>query len=877
MPEQAARQRQARDPPFVVAGIRPPFGRISATRPESGRSGMAAAQPMRAGAGPREVAGSAGGPEARTRLVHDVLGRLLEVHEYTDASSVAVTRYAYDAGDRVRRIENADGVVTELVHDFGGRRTQIERHGRTWRYVYNASGDMTAEVAPAPGGGPDLAYTTTFAYDALGRQSSRSVGTRGLPAPDLALLGIGMITFTHDTCTNGVGRLCQVSFPNGVLTTSLSYDAEGNVTEERRAFDFAGATGERVASTTYGPGGKVVAQAYGDHSVIQTAGVNLPMDDGTRATFEYDQRHLPLLVRWVKKPEAATVAVQVRNVAGLVTRRETHLLTQGWAELSSDWVYDPLTRVVSQTVTAEHGPPLPQTVVLAKQQLDYFGQDDPSRLRHWLGSAYYDFAYELDRRHQLAGVAEDGGRMDAAYTFTTAGKLASAIVGGTPAPGGELVPREVAYEYASPADPEAVSALRDDQGGALRSYTYDTVGSMVTRSAGGGTPEEFVYDGEDQLRRATRTGSGAGVEEYFYDHAGQRAAVVTRDAVGAVESVRVFFGDAEVVLSPTGWVTKTHAHLSLGTPVARITDRSELELQYHGLANSTLVSAAPTGDIQSGFVYGPYGEVLESVGPAVEDQHRQFNDKFQDDLTRLSYYGVRYYDNLLLGWTQADPMYRFVPDAAWDEPRRGLLYQYTLANPLAYLDPDGRSPKVLGWVAGGGIGCVAGAIEGSGCKSGAKKGAKVGAKVTSVVGAPVVVVLGGVLGMSSDQATPPAMSDKTLGALAASFVATMAMSTPKSGEDTDTDTTASGETTGTTTTPPGCPPPGPRQRVKGEKGDRMRESDTLETALEQLDGISAAQDRHGSNRSATINSKKKSEQNVDNRLRRIRCEADVDD
>ncbi len=236
---------------------------------------------------------------------------------------------------------------------------------------------------------------------------------------------------------------------------------------------------------------------------------------------------------------------------------------------------------MSQTVTAEHGPPLPQTVVLAKQQLDYFGQDDPSRLRHWLGTAYYDFAYEFDRRHQLASVDEDGERMVAAYTFTTAGKLASAIVAGTPAPGGELVPRKVAYEYASPADPEAVSALRDDQGGALRSYTYDTVGSMVTRSSGGGTPEEFVYDGEDQLRRATRTGSGAGVEEYFYDHAGQRAAVVTRDAGGAVESVRVFFGDAEVVLSPTGWVTKAHAHLSLGTPVARITDRSELELQYH--------------------------------------------------------------------------------------------------------------------------------------------------------------------------------------------------------------------------------------------------------------------------------------------------------
>ncbi|MBE7449453.1 MAG: hypothetical protein HS111_11310 [Kofleriaceae bacterium] len=168
------------------------------------------------------------------------------------------------------------------------------------------------------------------------------MGTRGLPAPDLALLGIGMITFTHDTCTNARAGCARSASRTGSLTTSLSYDAEGNVTEERRAFDFAGATGERVASTTYGPGGKVVAQAYGDHSVIQTAGVNLPMDDGTRATFRYDQRHLPLLVRWVKKaPEAATVAVQVAQRGRAGDAAGDPPLTQGWAELSSDWVYDP--------------------------------------------------------------------------------------------------------------------------------------------------------------------------------------------------------------------------------------------------------------------------------------------------------------------------------------------------------------------------------------------------------------------------------------------------------------------------------------------------------------------------------------------------------
>ncbi|MBE7449490.1 MAG: RHS repeat protein [Kofleriaceae bacterium] len=461
-----------------------------------------------------EVAGTAGGPEARTRLVHDVFGRLLEVHEYTDATSAAVTRYAYDAGDRVRRIENADGVVTELIHDFGGRRTRIERHGRVWTYTYNRSGDMTSEVAPAPGGGPDLAYTTTFAYDALGRQSSRSVGTRGLPPPDLALLGIGMITFTHDTCTNGVGRLCQISFPNGVLTTSLSYDAEGNVTEERRQFDFAGTTGERVAWTTYGPGGKVVAQTYGDHSVMPVAGVNLPMDDGTRATFEYDQRHLPLLVRWVKKPEPATVAVQVRNVAGLVTRRETHLLTQGWAELSSDWAYDPLTRVVSQTVTAELGPPLPQaSVVLAKQQLDYSGQDDPSRLRHWRLGLLRLRVRARQAASQLARRRRDGGRHGRGLRVHDRRQAGERDRGRTPRARGELVRRGGVRTRRRPAQ-EAVSLPATTR--AARCATRTTRTAAHGRADRLHTTELRVDDGgEDQLRRVTRTSPGAGVEATF--------------------------------------------------------------------------------------------------------------------------------------------------------------------------------------------------------------------------------------------------------------------------------------------------------------------------------------------------------------------------
>jgi RHS repeat-associated protein len=62
--------------------------------------------------------------------------------------------------------------------------------------------------------------------------------------------------------------------------------------------------------------------------------------------------------------------------------------------------------------------------------------------------------------------------------------------------------------------------------------------------------------------------------------------------------------------------------------------------------------------------------------------------KEHDQLTSLSYYGFRFYDRLTLTWTQADPLYRLVPDLAWDEPRRANLYSFSLNNPLRYIDPD---------------------------------------------------------------------------------------------------------------------------------------------------------------------------------------------
>ncbi len=846
-----------------------------------------------------EVAGSEGGPVGRKVTIVDAFGRLTEVREYTDlaANTYATTYYQYDAGDRVRRIQNADGVITELTHDFAGRRTSILRAGRTWKYTYDKNGNLLSEAQPAPSILEEAEYTNLFQYDELNRVTQRQVGGRSMTGPDRTLLGIGTIALGYDTCTNGVGRLCSSTHPSGVLTVQYGYDPEGNRTSEAMTFSFGGVTGTRSTSSTFTPSGLVQDTYYADNAAAAP-------NSKTRSTITYDDRGLPSTLTWTPASggTARTVAAQTRNVGGLVTSRTATLAGVGanWRNFGSAFTYDKIGRVTGQTVTS----PLPSTTY-ASQALTYFGQDDPATLAHTIDGTTYTFSYGYSPRHELLSTAEAQGRYSAAFTHTAGGKLATATVGGTAQPGGATFPRNVSYQYAAAVDPEAPSALINiGSATELRGYSYDSAGSQTEVRAGGSATDRFVYDGEDQLRRAQKLASGSvtGTEEYYYDADGNRRGVVTRNAAGAVTGARVFIGGTELELTSTGALSQAFAYLSLGTPVAKIVSpaggwtassasngASVIELQYHGLANNTLLSVGPTGTVRAGFVYGPYGDVIRATGAStttIGAQRRRFNDKFRDDLTGLSYYGVRYYDPLLLSWTQADPMYRFVPDAAWAEPRRGSLYLFAAGNPLRYLDPDGRDPLLAGaGAAGGGIGLAVGGPP----------GALIGVAVGTVVG----TIIAGVATVHLVRyAKRHLYADRPLRPL---------LTTPKASSETRSRPTTEDSTTSTPAQPPppgDCEPEdqtadfladnlpvvgemlagalteqGARDGDRSAKrrgGQKMTEGANVRARIEQLSGLGdlQAEARRQGVGDATVASTKKSQNNLRYALRRIRCQED---
>jgi RHS repeat-associated protein len=657
-----------------------------------------------------EVVGAALGQIGETQTINDRYGRLWQVKEKTSGSTYATTTYLYDPDDNVASITDPANVLTTLVHDFAGRRVQITRGTRTWSYGYDKNGNMTSEKVPGSTGPlTDPNYINTTFYDDLDRPASKTHGRRTLTDPELALFIASSETFTYDIGYIGSLRHWRAygGLPGAEWGTDTYYDGQGRETIVAQSQGMAGFPAQtRTFQRGYNINGTVRYVRPFDFfgGANETIWVN-----------RYDARNYPSKIQ-LQSPQSIDIAVQTRNVAGLVKKRRTDL-TGAMTHIESNWSYDKLGRVADQQVLRKLAAD-PTTSQVARQTLTYFGNDDVKTLQHQLfGLTSRTFTYGYDRRHQITSTTTNttnSSYFRATYQYGTAGRFAGVhherTISPTPANAEPRLVRNVNYVY-SGTDPEQVTSLTNvSGGGTFASYTYDAAGNQVTRSYPS-TNElfEYTYDGQDQLRRVVRklSGSVTGSEEYWYDANGQRTIIVKRNAAGTKTGMVWFVGDVEAHYNDVGAATKIYSHLSLGTPVARVertgNTTTSMEFQFHGLANNTLAAVAQSGTINASFTYAPFGERLESTdGGAPQNaglaaHKRRSNDKYEDDLSALAYYGARYYDKTLIGWTQSDPLFRFAPDSAWRNPRKASLYTFSLNNSLRYLDPDGREPDPAGF------------------------------------------------------------------------------------------------------------------------------------------------------------------------------------
>ena len=649
-----------------------------------------------------EVVGVRAGQIAVKRTTKDSFGRLIRVDEQTAASppTWATTQYAYDPDDNIKIIVNPEQITTSWTHDFTGHPVQIERPGgRTWKYSYDLNGNVIAQQVPGSTGSvTDPDYTTTIIYDDLDRITSKVIGRRSLSPADQILFGSGTEKYTWDSEHIGFLRRWEAFAPGAnthTVSVNLFYNSRGQCTNTVEELIIAGYSQiDRKFYQTYDPFGNLRSTYYRDY---------LDSDaDSTITEVHYDARGLPskLDLTQVGVP-AQTVAVQTRNVAGLVTKRRTDLAGP-MTFIESNWTYDKIGRVSSQIVQKGPGP-----TPVVRQDLAYFGNDDPKTIDHYLGSSKKTFEYGFDLRHQITTTSEitSPGYFAAQYQYLADGRLtrATETAMAVSPPGSDVTPRDVDYQYAA-IDPEQVTSLNVvGTAAGFATYTYDLAGNQTSRRYANGDRWDYLYDGKDQLRSATKKNSAnivQGSEEYWYDAFGQRVAIVKRDAAGAKTEMIWFIGDTEAHYDGNGNVTHIYSHLTMGTPIARI-DRSKattaVEYQFHGIANNLIAAVAQDGEINASFSYAPFGEVIEATdgGGATSGavaHRRRLNDKYTDEVSDLHYYGAEFFDPLLIGWTQADPATRFDAGIGHLSPREALLYAFDINNPLRYLDPDGNSP-----------------------------------------------------------------------------------------------------------------------------------------------------------------------------------------
>jgi RHS repeat-associated protein len=251
--------------------------------------------------------------------VYDALSRLMRV---VDASSVQdlhtydkngnktgitdpnnyTTTHSYDTLNRLIKTvdpENGSTKPTEYSYDTRGNLTQVkDPRGLITQYQYNGFHEVTQQTSPDTG-------TTTYTYDAAGNRSSQT-DAKGVTvnysydaldrltlvnAPGTA----DDISYTYDTCTHGVGRLCGITRDNVAL--SYAYDAYGNLagveqTIGSSSVDIAYTYDEdnRLESVTYPSG---VSILYGYDSAGRIA--SLTLNDGAGNTTLIDNvRYQPM-------------------------------------------------------------------------------------------------------------------------------------------------------------------------------------------------------------------------------------------------------------------------------------------------------------------------------------------------------------------------------------------------------------------------------------------------------------------------------------------------------------------------------------------------------------------------------------------------------
>ncbi|MFI1507160.1 RHS repeat-associated core domain-containing protein [Streptomyces sp. NPDC020597] len=434
---------------------------------------------------------------ARTEATYDELGRQLTattVERYPSAANL-VSRFTWDdasnqitsttpSGTATTSTYNVAGEprtvtdpagTTRFEYDGLGRRTETtDATGRRTTTSYDALGDVTATTDY--GTGATALRTATAEYDAEGNR------TAVVPAGSKA-----RSTYAYDA----LGRMTTQTEPvtaTASITTSLGYDAEGNLTR-----------------LTDGRGGKTVYtfNSWGlPESTIEPSTPAHPNPADRTWTTVYD-----------KAGQAVTDLLP-----GGVKRERTF---DGLGRLTKETGTGAEASTVTRTLEHDLAGRLTATGTADGVTRNTYTYNDRGALLTAEGpggtAAYaYNADGNMTRRTTTAGATD--------YTYDAAGRIDTAR--------DSITGNDVLYDFDAAGRPSMEQYATSPTGTgpyavtAKRTYVYDELGRMksdAVASADGATSvasTAYGYDLDDNLTSKTTTGTaGAGSNTYTYDFA----------------------------------------------------------------------------------------------------------------------------------------------------------------------------------------------------------------------------------------------------------------------------------------------------------------------------------------------------------------------
>jgi RHS repeat-associated protein len=601
----------------------------------------------------------------------DGLGRLSDVWEVTVADSATEpvtfpgysgitagyrTTYSYDALDDLstakQRIGTSGTLQTRTFAYDGLKRLlqAINPESGAINYTYDANSNLATKLDAR-------SITTTYTYDALNRVTSRTYMGDPQSTPAVFYKYDGQTVSGAPSFTRGssIGRLVGVTYGSGTAGSYRGYDQLGRVNvsyqqtdSQNYGFSYGYNLASEMTSETY-PSGRQVITEY--DSAGRTAGISAaggyyagatPSDATNRIQYA-SHGAVPVMALGNGRWEHTTYdpkRLQPTQIGLGTSGTDSSILKLDY-EYTSPCQTGNNGNVLKQTITA---PGLSLTQNYCYDSLNRLSSASENTGANW---------------SQTYGFDRYGNRWVSASTGYTLSTLTPINSGAFNTATNRLFAS--GYDFAGNQTSDAQS----------RSFTYDAENRQLTFN---GTSGQYFYDGDGhRVKRVT----GSITTIFVYDGMGQFTAEYTNDTTPPVGG------------GGTSYLTSDH----LG---------------------STRVVTKSDGSVKARYDYLPFGEEIPSTigsrggvtGYGGADSTRQkFTQKERDNESGLDYFLARYYSSAEGRFTSPDEftggpieLYEFADEASSNptfyaelhEPQSLNKYQYSLNNPLRYVDPDGH-------------------------------------------------------------------------------------------------------------------------------------------------------------------------------------------